>query len=73
MDNKMEVQNFNSQSLQPCSCEERLLRIEEVLDRLAISRATLYKEIRKGRIPEPKKIGAASRWRNSDICKVIND
>lgn len=48
-----------------------LLRIEHVLEILCISRATLYKCIQAGHFPAPIKIGAASRWRNSDIQKLI--
>jgi len=48
-----------------------LLKIDAVLSRLAISRATLYKCIAAGHIPAALKIGSASRWRASDIARVM--
>lgn len=48
-----------------------LLKIDTVLERLVISRATLYKGMSKDEIPKPIKICGANRWRNSDIEKFI--
>jgi len=50
---------------------EHLLKIDAVLSKLAISRATLYKCIAAGHIPAPRKLGSASRWRASDIARVM--
>jgi len=50
---------------------EHLLKIDAVLSKLAISRATLYKCIAAGHIPAPRKLGSASRWRASDIASVM--
>jgi len=51
--------------------DEHFLKIGTVLSKLAISRTTLYKCITAGHIPAPLKIGSASRWRASDIARVM--
>lgn len=48
-----------------------LLKIDTVLERLVISRATLYKGMSKDEIPQPIKVCGANRWRNSDIENFI--
>lgn len=44
-----------------------LLRVEAVLVRVGVSRATLYRLVRDGRFPAPSKVGAASVWHASDV------
>ena len=47
---------------------DRLLRIEEVVGRCALSRPTLYRWIKGELFPRPLKIGPrAVRWRESEI------
>jgi len=48
-----------------------LLKINEVLTLLKISKATLYKMIAKGQFPAPKKIGKSSRWLEEDIENFV--
>lgn len=59
-------------NIQPAKNTDHLLKIEQVLKILAISRATFYKCINDGILPKPIKLGTASRWRNSDIQNYIN-
>jgi len=45
-----------------------LIRLPEVLRRVALSRSSVYLLITKGRFPRPVKVGArASRWVESDV------
>ena len=49
-----------------------LLRAEQVLERLQISRATLYRCVKTGHYPSPVHIGKrAVRWRAEDIEALI--
>ena len=53
---------------------DRLLRREEVEARTALSRTSIYRKIREGTFPEPRKIGArAVRWPESEIEAWIAD
>lgn len=50
-----------------------LLRAPQVLERLSISRATLYRGIRAGYYPKPVLISErAVRWRSADIEILID-
>ena len=51
---------------------ERLLRIREVLERLPISRTSLYDGIKVGLYPAPVRIGKRTvAWRESEIDRLI--
>ena len=53
--------------------DERLIRIDEVLRRLPVSRAGFYAGIRSGRYPKPVRIGERiAAWRESEISALIN-
>nr|WP_081617453.1 AlpA family phage regulatory protein [Thioalkalivibrio sp. ALgr3] len=43
------------------------MRINEVLERTAMARSTWYAMISRGDAPRPVKVGAASRWRESEV------
>ncbi len=48
--------------------KDRLLRIDEVVELVALSRVTIFRMRREGRFPEPLQIGPrAIRWKLSDI------
>lgn len=48
--------------------EARLIRIEEVQDRLGVCRTTVYSLLKRDdTFPRPLHIGRALRWRLSDI------
>ena len=52
---------------------ERLLRLNQVLARVPISRATWYAGIRDGRFPPPVKLGARiSAWRERDVLALLD-
>lgn len=50
---------------------EPLLRVEDVLRILSISRSQLYDLIREGVLPGPIKLGGCSRWRLAGILAAI--
>ena len=51
----------------------RLLRIEEVASRVALSRASIYAAIKAGTFPAQKKITARCvRWQESEISDWID-
>lgn len=51
---------------------ERLIRIREVLQRLPISRTSLYDGVKIGLYPAPVRIGKRCvAWRESDIDRLI--
>ena len=52
----------------------RFLRISEVLDRVGVSRPTIYRWMREGTFPKQIAIGANSVvWLESDITKWMED
>jgi prophage regulatory protein len=47
---------------------DRLLRLRQVLDRVGLSKATVYRKISAGEFPRPVSVGRISvRWRESDV------
>lgn len=55
---------------------DRMLKIEEVAELLAVSVPTLYAMRREGKFPEPCRLGVggrSSRWRLSDVQKWISE
>ena len=53
------------------SNSDYLLRIEEVLEKIPVSRASWYRGIKRGDFPVPVKVGRSSFWRYSDIQDII--
>lgn len=51
----------------------RFLKLPIVADRVGLSKSSIYERISKGEFPEPKKIGASSRWLESEITDWIKD
>lgn len=51
---------------------ERLLTVQEVARILGVSVATVWRHTKCGTLPEPIKIGGATRWVESEICDAIN-
>lgn len=45
----------------------RLIRLPEVMDRVGLSKATVYARIERGDFPAPVRLGASSRWVESEI------
>lgn len=50
---------------------ERLIRDAEGAAILGCSKATFWRLVAKGAIPPPIKIGGMSRWKVSDVQKLI--
>lgn len=51
-----------------------ILRIDDVVARVGLSRRTIYEEIKRGTFPRPLKLTAvAVGWRASDIDRWIAD
>lgn len=48
-----------------------LLRACEVADLLRVSIPTLYRRIADGTVPEPTKLGGASRWSQAEIEAAV--
>lgn len=52
---------------------DRFLTIEDVSERVALARPTIYKHIKAGDFPPPVKVTTrASRWRESTINEWMN-
>lgn len=63
-----------SMTVQPKSALSTLLRAEEVLARLQVSRATFYRFIKSGQYPSPVRVGKrAVRWRAEDIAALMQN
>lgn len=52
---------------------ERLLRMQDVMDRTGCKRAKLYQLVARGEFPRPVKIDACARWPESAVDKWIAD
>ena len=53
--------------------EQKLLTAQEVQDLLRISRASLFRFVRDGKVIAPIKLGTRSFWRAADIEEFINN
>jgi predicted DNA-binding transcriptional regulator AlpA len=51
---------------------ERLVDIKTVCAVLSRSRASIYRDIERGDFPEPIKLGHSSRWRMSDLNRIVD-
>jgi prophage regulatory protein len=53
---------------------EYLIRIDEVLKRVPVSRSSFYAGIRSGQYPQPRRVGKRSvAWLESEIDQLIAD
>ncbi|GAH11211.1 unnamed protein product [marine sediment metagenome] len=50
---------------------DELLTIKEVLNRVKLSRSMIYKLLKAGKFPRPKKVGRSSRWTEKQITDWI--
>lgn len=50
----------------------QLLNLEDVKAITGFSTTTIYKHVKEGIFPPPKKCGRATRWRLTDIQSYIN-
>ena len=51
--------------------QDILLPIKAVCVIVARSRASIYRDIKRGTFPPPQKQGGSSRWRRSLVMKVV--
>lgn len=52
--------------------EQRILvTADEAAKMLAIGRSTFWQNVKLGRLPEPVKIGGATRWRLSELLQFL--
>lgn len=52
--------------------EARFLRMRDVMDRTALSRANIYARIQRGDFPAPYKLGAkCARWSDQEVADWI--
>ena len=47
--------------------EDRYITIKEIVERLGISKASIYSCSKDGRFPKQKKLGSSSRWSLQEI------
>jgi predicted DNA-binding transcriptional regulator AlpA len=52
--------------------KDSLVDINTVSLTLCRSRASIYRDIQRGDFPRPIKLGGSSRWRMSDLNKIID-
>ena len=58
---------------EPNMSEPVLLTVKEVAEMLGLSERTVYRLADMGKMPRPVKIGAAVRWRRSELDTWIED
>jgi prophage regulatory protein len=54
-------------NIQVVKSSERLINLDEVEIQVGFKSSFIYSRIQKGQFPAPIKIGASSRWRESEI------
>jgi prophage regulatory protein len=54
------------------SVHPHLVDLNTVCAILSRSRASIYRDIKRGAFPGPIKLGHSSRWRMSDLQKIID-
>ena len=50
---------------------DKLLPIEDVLAAIGVKRTKLYELVARGEFPKPVKIGALSRWPESEVTDFV--
>lgn len=50
--------------------QRTLVNAAEAAGMLAIGRSTFWAQVKAGNLPDPVKIGGATRWRIADLCMV---
>ena len=50
---------------------DRLIRMRDLIELTALSRATIYREMEAGNFPLPIRIGGNNRWPMADILTFI--
>ena len=55
----------------PTPSPKQLLRVGEVAAMLDLGVSTIWRQVRKGQLPEPIQLGGSTRWRRADIEALI--
>ena len=55
----------------PIITADRLVRMRDLVELTALSRATIYRAMRAGDFPQSVRIGGSARWVLSDILDFI--
>jgi predicted DNA-binding transcriptional regulator AlpA len=50
---------------------DNLITVSALVEMLQRSRASIYRDIKRGTFPKPLKLGSSSRWRRSEIAAYI--
>nr|WP_319517097.1 AlpA family phage regulatory protein [uncultured Cohaesibacter sp.] len=50
---------------------DRLIGINEVCRLLSRSKASIYRDIKRGTFPSQIKVGCSAKWRMSEVDKII--
>ncbi|MDD0823108.1 helix-turn-helix domain-containing protein [Mannheimia sp. AT1] len=56
----------------PTLPQKQLLDVQDVRALTGFSVTTIYKYVKEGIFPQPKKCGRSTRWRLADIQEYIN-
>lgn len=51
----------------------QLIKLPQVLEMLPVSKATLWRYIKAGKFPEPRKLGRSAFWIKEEAEKAIMD
>lgn len=52
---------------------DRLLRMEQVCEKVALRPSRIYQLIKERDFPKPQRIGGAVRWRQSEVMRWIEE
>jgi excisionase family DNA binding protein len=52
---------------------EYMITVDEAADRLSVHRTQLYKMIREGQVPLPRKLGRSSRYLASEFDQIVRE
>lgn len=52
--------------------QKQLLDVQDVKALTGFSITTIYKYVKDGTFPQPKKCGRSTRWRLADVMEYIN-
>lgn len=51
--------------------EKQLLTVREVAALLGLGVSSVWRNVKRGTLPEPVRIGGATRWRRADLAALI--
>jgi prophage regulatory protein len=71
MSNQIETVNVVDLPRAPTPQPERLLRLSKVLNIVGIGKTSVYAMIKVGKFPEPRRVGHASLWVESEITAWV--